>query len=263
MLVPDYALSGRPRIQESGDVRSPGEIDALRGACAQAAGLLRTLLDAVAPGVSTDELDGLAYEECRRRRIYPSPLNYRGYPKSICTSVNEVICHGIPDGRRLRSGDTLNVDVTVFAGGAHGDCSATVGVGEVNPVARRLVDAARECLDAGVEAVGPGRPISAIGRAVEAIAAGAGYSVVRDFVGHGIGPVFHTGLQIFHHHDPGLSRPMEPGMVFTVEPMINAGTHRAHLWPNGWTAVTADLARSVQFEHTVLVTDDGVEVLTA
>jgi methionyl aminopeptidase len=216
----------------------------------------------VTPGITTDSLDAEAYEECRRRRVYPSTLNYHGYTKSICTSVNEVICHGIPDSRPLRSGDIVNLDVSVFAGGAHGDCSVTVCVGEVNPVARRLVDTTRACLNAGIKAVRPGRPFSDIGRAIEDVAERAGYSVVRQFVGHGIGPLFHTGLQVLHHYDRTQTHVMRPGMVFTVEPMISAGTHRAYLWPDGWTAVTADLARSAQFEHTVLCTTTGAEILT-
>jgi methionyl aminopeptidase len=260
--VPDYARTGRPRQQAVSNFRGPAEFEALRHAGHQAALLLRELVARVRPGITTEELDTFAYEECSRRGVYPSPLNYNGYPKSICTSVNEVICHGIPDARRLLSGDIVNLDVTVFAGGCHGDCSVTVCVGHVNPVARRLVDTARECLEVGVRAVRPDRPFSDIGRAVEGLAARRGFSVVRQYVGHGIGPVFHTGLQVLHHHDPNQSQLMRPGMVFTVEPMINAGTHLAHLWPDGWTAVTADLARSAQFEHTVLVTTHGVEVLT-
>jgi methionyl aminopeptidase len=244
------------------DVRSTAEIEALRRTGRQAAELLRELVAQVRAGITTEELDTIAYEACSRRGLYPSPLNYNAYPKSICTSVNEVICHGIPDARRLLSGDIVNLDVTVFAEGVHGDCSATVCVGQVNPVARRLIDAARDCLEVGVQAVRPGRPFSDIGRAIEDLASDRGFSVVRQFVGHGIGPLFHTGLQVLHHHDPGQSQLMQPGMVFTVEPMINAGTHLTHLWPDGWTAVTADLARSAQFEHTVLVTADGVEILT-
>ena len=262
MPAPDYAPSGEPRLHGVGDVRSAAEIEAVRNACREAAAVLRHLVALVRPGITTDALDAEAYEECRRRGAYPSTLNYHGYKKSICTSVNEVICHGIPDSRRLRSGDIVNLDVTVFVGGAHGDCSVTVCVGEVNPVARRLVDVARACLNAGVRAVRPGRPFSDIGRAIEDIADRSGYSVVRQFVGHGIGPLFHTGLQVLHHYDPSQTQLMQPGMVFTVEPMINAGTHRAYVWPDGWTAVTADLARSAQFEHTVLSTESGVEVLT-
>jgi methionyl aminopeptidase len=260
--APDYATSGEPRLHWVEDVRSAAEIDAVRNACREAAAVLRHLVALVRPGITTDALDAEAYEECRTRGAYPSTLNYHGYTKSICTSVNEVICHGIPDSRALLPGDIVNLDVSVFVGGAHGDCSVTVCVGEVNPVARRLVDVARACLNAGIRAVRPGRPFSDVGRAIEVVADRSGYSVVRQFVGHGIGPLFHTGLQVLHHFDPSQTQLMQPGMVFTVEPMINAGTHRAYVWPDGWTAVTADLARSAQFEHTVLCTETGVEVLT-
>jgi methionyl aminopeptidase len=262
VTAPDYAANGEPRLHGVGDVRSPAEIEAVRNACREAAAVLKHLVPLVTPGITTDTLDAEAYEECRRRRVYPSTLNYHGYTKSICTSVNEVICHGIPDSRPLRSGDIVNLDVSVFVGGAHGDCSVTVCVGEVNPVARRLVDTTRACLNAGIKAVRPGRPFSDIGRAIEELAERGGYSVVRQFVGHGIGPLFHTGLQVLHHYDRTQAHLMRPGMVFTVEPMISAGTHRAYLWPDGWTAVTADLARSAQFEHTVLCTTTGAEILT-
>ena len=263
MRLPDYALTGVPGNRPAGDVRSPDEISSLRIASRHAAELLVFLGGFVQPGVTTDELDGIAYEECRRRGIYPSTLNYNGYSKSICTSVNEVICHGIPDSRPLASGDTVNLDITVFAEGMHGDCSATVCVGEVNPVARRLVEGTLRCLQAGIAAAGPGRQLWEIGKAIEDLATALGYSVVRQFVGHGIGPAMHTGLQLLHHYSPGETRRMVPGMAFTIEPMINAGTFRAALWEDGWTAVTADLARSAQFEHTVLITEEGVEVLTA
>jgi methionyl aminopeptidase len=261
--LPDYALTGVPGSRPTGDVRTRDEIIRLRIASHHAAELLVYLAGHVRPGVTTDELDAAAYDECRRRGIYPSTLNYNGYPKSICTSVNEVICHGIPDSRPLGRGDTVNLDITVFAEGMHGDCSATVGVGEVNPVARRLVKGTLHCLQAGIVAAGPGRRFWEIGRAIEEVAIGLGYSVVRQFVGHGIGPAMHTGLQVLHHYSPGETRRMAPGMAFTIEPMINAGTFRAATWEDGWTAVTADLARSAQFEHTVLITEDGVEVLTA
>lgn len=260
--APDYALTGSPDARPVPDIRSPSEIERLRRAGREAAGMLTFLAGLVRPGLTTDALDAAAYDECVRRGVYPSTLNYNGYPKSICTSVNEVICHGIPDARPLRAGDILNVDVTVYTEGVHGDCSATVCVGAVNPVARRLVRTTLECLQAGVAAVAPGRPFSEIGRAIEGIARRSGYAVVRQFVGHGIGPRFHTGLQVLHHHEPGQRLVMQPGMVFTIEPMINAGTWRAVLWDDGWTAVTADRARSAQFEHTVLVTETGVEVLT-
>jgi methionyl aminopeptidase len=262
VIAPDYAISGEPSLHGVGDVRSPSEIEAVRIACREAAAVLKHLVPLAAPGITTETLDAEAYEECRRRRIYPSTLNYHGYTKSICTSVNEVICHGIPDSRPLRSGDIVNLDVSVFVGGAHGDCSVTVCVGKVNPVARRLVDTTRACLNAGIKAVRPGRPFSDIGRVIEEVAERGGYSVVRQFVGHGIGPLFHTGLQVLHHYDPMQTHVMRPGMVFTIEPMISAGTHRAYLWPDGWTAVAADLARSAQFEHTVLCTTTGAEILT-
>jgi methionyl aminopeptidase len=242
--------------------RTPEEIAGLRRACQEAVAVLDCLIAMVRPGLTTDELDARAYAECERRGVYPSPLNYDGYPKSICTSVNEVICHGIPDRRPLLAGDILNIDVTVYCDGMHGDCSATVCVGDVNPVSRRLVEGARRCLETGVGAVRPGRPFSDIGLAIEGLAQSLGYSVVRQFVGHGIGPLFHTGLQVLHHFSPAQTRLMEPGMVFTIEPMINAGTYSAVVATDGWTALTADRARSAQFEHTVLVTETGVEVLT-
>ena len=261
--LPDYALSGEPRPRPTSHLLDRDEIRRLRIAGREAAGVLTVVAAMVRPGITTDELDSAAYDECSRRRIYPSTLNFRGYPKSICTSVNEVICHGIPDSRPLLEGDIVNVDITVFAEGMHGDCSATVLVGSVNPVARSLVEGTLRCLQAGIAAAGPGRHFWEIGRAIEALATELGYSVVREFVGHGIGPQMHTGFQVLHHYSPSESRRMEPGMAFTVEPMINAGTFRAAAWDDGWTAVTADLARSAQFEHTVLITEHGVDVLTA
>ena len=263
VACPEYAQTGVPDTRPVPAVRTQDEIARLRRAGRHAADVLTLVAGLVRSGVTTDELDSAAYEECARRGVYPSTLNYYGYHKSICTSVNEVICHGIPDSRRLESGDIVNVDVTVYADGAHGDCSATLCVGEVNHVARRLVDGCLACLQAGIAAVRPGRPFSDIGRAIEGLATRLGYSVVRQFVGHGIGPRFQTGLQVLHHYSKQERLLMQPGMAFTVEPMISAGTHRAVLWDDGWTAVTADLARSAQFEHTVLVNETGVEVLTA
>lgn len=259
--APEYAMTGEPSTSPISEIRTSEEVEGIRRAGRHAAELLVHLARLVRPGVTTDEIDSEAFAECERRGIYPSTLNYFGYPKSICTSVNEVICHGIPDLRPLRSGDTVNLDVTVFVEGVHGDCSATVPVGEVNPVAMALVRTALLCMQAGVRAVRPHRPFSDIGTAIDSVAQARGCSIVEQFVGHGIGPRFHTRLQVLHHRNRD-GRMMLPGMVFTVEPMVNAGSRAALLWDDRWTAVTADLARSAQFEHTVLVTDEGFEVLT-
>jgi methionyl aminopeptidase len=258
---PDYAVDGRPRAH-GGDVKTPDELERLRRACRAAARVLRVSGEAVRVGITTDALDEIAHEETIRLGGYPSPLNYRGFPKSLCTSVNEVICHGIPDSRPLEDGDIVNLDVTVYLDGMHGDCSATFLVGEVRPDGRRLVQVARECLAKGIAAVKPGRPISEVGKAVEAHASRHGYGVVRSYCGHGIGESFHTSLQVPHHYDPAARRVMEPGMTFTIEPMITEGTWQDLLWNDGWTAVTADGKLSAQFEHTIAVTDDGAEVLT-
>ena len=258
---PDYALSGKPR-QSGRDVKTPEELERLRRACRAAARVLRVAGEAVRPGITTDAIDGVAHEEVVRLGGYPSPLNYRGFPKSICTSVNEVICHGIPDSRPLEDGDIVNLDITVYLDGMHGDCSATFLVGEVDAGGRKLVQVARECLERGVAAVKPGRPISDIGKAIESHASRHGYGVVRAYCGHGIGETFHTSLQIPHHYDPMVRRIMEPGMTFTVEPMITEGTWQDDLWDDGWTAVTADRKRSAQFEHTLAVTAGGAELLT-
>ncbi len=261
IVRPDYATTGRPRTQGK-DVKTPEELERLRRACRAAARVLRVTGDAVRAGIATDALDEIAHDETIRLGGSPSPLNYRGYPKSLCTSVNEVICHGIPDARPLEDGDIVNLDVTVFLDGMHGDCSATFLVGDVDPAGRKLVQVARECLERGVGAVRPGRPISDIGKAIEAHASRHGYGVVRAYCGHGIGESFHTALQIPHHYDPSMKRVMEPGMTFTVEPMITEGTWQDLLWDDGWTAVTADGKRSAQFEHTLVVTGDGAEILT-
>ena len=258
---PEYAVTGRPRTPGS-DVRTPDERARMRRACAAAARVLRVAGEAVRPGITTDALDEIAHGEILRLGAYPSPLNYRGFPKSICTSVNEVICHGIPDSRPLEDGDIVNVDVTVYLDGMHGDCSATFLVGDVDAEGRRLVQVARECLHEGIAAVRPGRPVSDIGRAIEALASRHGYGVVRSYCGHGIGETFHTSLQIPHHFDPSARRQMVSGMTFTVEPMITEGTWQDRLWDDGWTAVTDDGKRSAQFEHTILVTDAGAEILT-
>jgi len=217
---------------------------------------------AVRPGVTTDELDAICHDACITRSVYPSPLNYQGYSKSLCTSVNEVICHGIPDSRPLEDGDIVNLDVTVYVDGVHGDTNATFLVGEVDETSQRLVAVTRECLSFGIEAVRPGQPISDIGRAIEAHATRHHYGVVRTFVGHGIGQQFHMEPSVPHYFTPSALTVMQPGMTFTIEPMITVGTWRERVWDDGWTAVTVDGRRTAQFEHTLVVTDDGADVLT-
>jgi methionyl aminopeptidase len=262
-IVPtNYYLTGEPLRRDEPMVKDPDVIDRMRVAGRVAAEVLAVTGQAVAPGVTTDELDVIAHNAYVERGAYPSTLNYHHYPKSICTSVNEVICHGIPDDRPLADGDIVNLDITAYIGGVHGDCSATFCVGDVDPDSRRLVDVTRECRDLGIAAVHPGRPISDIGRAIQGHAHAHGYGVVRVFVGHGIGEQFHLPPNVPHFYTESASTIMRPGMTFTIEPMITMGTWREKLWDNGWTAVTADGKRTAQFEHTVLVTDDGVEVLT-
>ncbi len=259
---PDYAETGTPVFEEEPPVRSAEEIAAMRRAGRVAAEVLAAVAEAIAPGVTTDALDAICHAECLRRGAYPSPLNYGGFPKSICTSVNEVICHGIPDSRALLDGDIVNLDVTVFVDRVHGDVNATFPVGMIDPESARLIRVARESMELGIAAARPGRPIREIGQAIQRHAEGAGFSVVRSYVGHGIGTQFHNGLEIPHYDEPSATTIMEPGMTFTIEPMIAMGTWRDVLWPDGWTSVTADRRRTAQFEHTLLVTDDGAEVLT-
>jgi methionyl aminopeptidase len=259
---PDYAERGRPLMADEPMVKSDDVLARLRVAGRVAAEVLRVTGEAIRAGVTTDELDAICHTATVERGAYPSPLNYHGYPKSLCTSVNEVICHGIPDSRPLSEGDIVNLDVTVYLDGVHGDTNATFAVGEVDAESRRLITVTRECLERGIEAVVPGRPINEIGRAIERHADAAGFGVVRAYCGHGIGEVFHSRPQIPHYYEPSADTIMEPGMTFTIEPMITAGTWRHVAWDDGWTAVTADGRRTAQFEHTLLVTPTGVEVLT-
>jgi methionyl aminopeptidase len=260
---PDYAATGRAAGRRaSGRPKTAEEIERMRRAGRAAAEVLAAVGAAVRPGITTDELDAIAHEECVRRGGYPSPLNYQGYPKSLCTSVNEVICHGIPDSTVLRDGDIVNLDVTIFLDGMHGDTNATFLVGDVDEESRRLVRVTRECLDLGIAAVKPGGLVRDIGRAIQTHAEAHGYGVVRSFVGHGIGETFHADPQIPHYYDPRATTQLVPGMTFTIEPMITLGSWEHRLWDDGWTAVTADGRRTAQFEHTLLVTDSGADVLT-
>jgi methionyl aminopeptidase len=259
---PDYASTGSPVRTTETAVKSADVIARMRIAGRIARDVLRETGAAVAPGVTTDELDRICHEAHVSRGVYPSPLRYKGFPKSVCTSVNEVICHGIPDDRALVEGDIVNLDVTVYTEGVHGDTNATSCVGKVDPESRRLVKVTAECLERAIGADRPGAPLSDVGRAIETHAHAAGFFVVRAFVGHGVGEVFHGPPQVPHYYEPSVTTVMEPGMVFTIEPMITMGSVQPVIWDDGWTAVTSDGSRTAQFEHTVLVTDDGVEVLT-
>lgn len=262
--LPSYALTGKVERWMEPRVKSPEVVERMRRACLMASEILRLAGDLVRPGITTDEIDVFVHDATVERGAYPSPLNYHGYPKSVCTSVNEVICHGIPDSRALQDGDIVNLDVTVFTEGVHGDTNATFLVGDVDPASRQLVQVAEECMWRGIEAVRPGQPISDIGKAIEAHAKQHRMGVVRAFIGHGIGELFHNDIQVLHYYDPKASMVMRPGMTFTIEPMITLGTWQHRMaFDDDWTAVTADGKRTAQFEHTVLVTDDGFDVLTA
>eukprot|EP00939_MAST-03C_sp_MAST-3C-sp1_P001320 g1320.t1 len=218
---------------------------------------------AIKVGVTTDDIDKIVFKACMDRGCYPSPLNYRGFPKSVCTSVNEVICHAIPDMRPLEDGDILNLDITVYKHGVHADLNETFFVGKPDENTVRLVRTAFECLKAGLETVMPGALYRDIGTAVSKIAARNKCSVVRSYCGHGIGNLFHTAPNIPHYRKNKAVGVMKEGHIFTIEPMINLGHYRDTLWPDNWTAVTADGKRSAQFEHTILVTKTGYELLTA
>lgn len=259
---PPYAETGEYEPWDEGRVKSPEVVERMRRAGRIAAEVLRLAGEKVAPGVTTEEIDAYVHELFIERDAYPSTINYHGYPKACCTSVNEVICHGIPDSRALVAGDICNIDVTGYIGGVHGDTNATFFVGDVDPESRQLVAVTEECMWHGIEAVRPGRPLSDIGRAIEDHARRHRYGVVRAFVGHGIGEQFHTDIQVLHYYDSRATTVMRPGMTFTIEPMITLGTINYRVWDDDWTAVTADGKRTAQFEHTILVTDDGADVLT-
>jgi len=258
---PEYVGRRYPRIGEP-DVKDAATIEAMRIAGRIAAHALAEVGSHVAPGVTTDELDEIGHEFLCDHGAYPSTLGYRGYPKSLCASLNEVICHGIPDDTVIEDGDIVNIDITAFIGGVHGDTNATFLAGDVDEESALLVERTREATMRGVRSVAPGRALNVIGRVIESYARRFGYGVVRDFTGHGIGTTFHSGLIVPHFDDPDADTVMEPGMTFTIEPMLTLGTIEYDMWPDGWTAVTRDRKRTAQFEHTVLVTQAGHEILT-
>ncbi len=258
---PEYVGKRRPKLGEP-DIKDADTIERMRIAGRIAARALNEVGAHVRPGITTDELDRVGHEFLIDHGAYPSTLGYKGYPKSLCTSINEVICHGIPDDTVIKDGDIINIDITAYIGGVHGDTNATFLAGDVDEESRLLVERTKEAMMRGVNVVAPGRQISVIGRVIESYAKRFGYGVVRDFTGHGIGRTFHSGLIIPHFDDPDADAIMEPGMTFTIEPMLTLGTIEYDIWPDGWTAVTRDRKRTAQFEHTVLVTADGHEILT-
>lgn len=259
---PEYVGQPAPLPYRGPLVRDADTIARMRVAGRVAARALDAVEAAIAPGVTTDELDRVGHAFLLDQGAYPSTLGYRGYPKSLCSSVNEVICHGIPDDRPLEDGDIVNIDITAYVDGVHGDTNKTYLVGDVDEASRLLVERTREATMRAIRVVKPGRRINVIGRVIEAYAARFGYGVVREFTGHGVGPAFHDGLVVPHHDDPDATTVIEPGMTFTIEPMLTLGSVEWDLWEDGWTATTADASRTAQFEHTLLVTPDGTEILT-
>ena len=259
---PEYVDQPRPERFTGSEVKDAETIERMRVAGRLAAQARDLVGSHVAPGVTTDELDRVGHEFLCDHGAYPSTLGYKGFPKSLCSSVNEVVCHGIPDDRPIEDGDLVNIDITAYLDGVHGDTNATFLAGDVDEESRLLVERTREALARGIKAVRPGREVNVIGRVIESYARRFGYGVVREFTGHGIGTAFHSGLIIPHYDEPQFDDVMEVGMTFTIEPMLNLGTHEWDMWDDEWTVVTKDRRRSAQFEHTLVVTQTGAEVLT-
>ncbi|GAA2110361.1 type I methionyl aminopeptidase [Microlunatus panaciterrae] len=259
---PEYVGRRAPTPYQGSHVQSAETIEKMRVAGRIAAQAMRAAAAAIAPGVTTDELDRVGHEFLLDHGAYPSTLGYRGFPKSLCTSVNEVICHGIPDARPLEDGDLVKIDLTAFVDGVHGDNCATYFCGDVDTESRLLTERTEEALNRAIKAVRPGRQVNVIGRVIESYARRFGYGVVRDYTGHGVHSAFHSGLVIPHYDEPAYDTVMVPGMTFTIEPMITLGTHDWVIWDDDWTVLTADGSRTAQFEHTLVVTDTGAEVLT-
>ena len=262
IVRPDYVDQPVPSPYVGSWVQDTDTIERMRVAGQLAARAMAEVAKAISPGVTTDELDRIGHEYLCDHGAYPSTLGYRNYPKSLCTSINEVICHGIPDSTELQDGDIVNIDITAYINGVHGDTDATYLCGDVDEESRLLVERTEESLRRAIAAVRPGRPISVIGRVIESYAQRFGYGVVRDFTGHGICTHFHSGLVIPHFDDERYDTIMEAGMTFTIEPMLTLGSIDWDMWDDNWTVVTKDRRRSAQFEHTILVTDTGAEILT-
>ncbi len=244
-------------------IKTPEEIEKMRVAGRLAADVLEMIGPHVQPGVTTEELDRICHDYIvNEQQAIPAPLNYRGFPKSVCTSVNHVVCHGIPGGKKLKAGDILNIDITVIKDEFHGDTSKMFYVGEPPKYAQKLVETTYQCMRTGIEMVRPGVHLGDIGHAIQTLAESHGYAVVREYCGHGIGRVFHEDPQVLHYGTPGTGMELVEGMTFTIEPMINAGKRQVKLLGDGWTVVTKDHKLSAQWEHTILVTADGFEVLT-
>jgi methionyl aminopeptidase len=265
-LKQDRQSSGRQRLMGGRSreiiIKTEEQIDGIRRASQLTRDILDMLEERIVAGISTEDINRWVHEYTLAHGATPAPLNYRGFPKSVCTSLNQVVCHGIPDGTVLREGDILNVDVTSILDGYYGDSSRMFLIGEVSDEACRLVEVTRECLNLGIAQVKPGNTLGDIGHAIQQHAESHGYSVVRDYIGHGTGVQFHEPPDVRHFGEPGTGVRLVPGMVFTIEPMINAGGYQVKLLGDGWTVETADGSLSAQWEHTVRVTEDGVEVLT-
>ncbi|HHT11902.1 MAG TPA: type I methionyl aminopeptidase [Propionibacterium sp.] len=259
---PEYAWKKAPQRYTGSDVQSDEVIEKMRIAGRIASQAMHEAGKAVAPGVTTDELDRIAHEYMLDHGAYPSSLGYRDFPKSVCTSVNEVVCHGIPDLRPLEDGDLVKIDCTAFKDGVHGDNCYTFLCGDVDEESRLLTERTQEALNRAIKAVKPGRPISVIGRVIEAYARRFNYGVIRDYTGHGVHTAFHSGLVILHYDEPRIDTKMVPGMTFTIEPMLTLGGYDTEVWDDDWTVVTTDRSRVAQFEHTLVVTHDGAEILT-
>jgi methionyl aminopeptidase len=260
---PEYVGRTGPREYDGSNVYDAEHIELIRESGRIAARAVEAVGLAIRPGVTTDELDAIGHAYLIDQGAYPSTLGYRGYPKSVCTSINEVVCHGIPDDTVLNAGDIINIDITAFKNGVHGDLSKTFVVGTASVAATELVERTREAMNRGIKAVAPGRAINVIGRSIESYAKRFNYGVVRDFTGHGVGAVFHSGLVIPHYDAaPNFSDVMEVGMVFTIEPMLTLGTYQWDIWADGWTVTTRDKSLTAQFEHTLVVTEHGADILT-